>query len=175
MDINQKLRERRKKLDLEKRHLKAKVLKQYEKETSNQTESNDGNKDKKLKSFNELIDKYTKTEQFSTKTNEVLVNEKPREVKTNSDRRNYNKENKKSNVNDKNRFSKNKEVKGDKDNINNKNNNNITKHKKFETKEKFNDFKRRQYKKLNEKNNRGQPVLKNKIEYLFNKIKNSRK
>ena len=138
MDINQKLRQRRIKIELEKKHKKAAVMKNYNRDLkSNQTTN--------MSNIKDLIEKYERTEKFSKETDKKIA----------------------SIVEEKKPIFEKKQIQSSepkKDQIKLKMN-------KFNSKEEFQKNKKIQYKKLNQKNSKGQPILKNKIEYLFNKIK----
>ena len=172
MDINQKLRERKIKFDLQKKHKKEKVFKQYFKDTrfnpannkisiqqnySKLTNSNH----KKINNIasnskDDFINKYenieTKVMSFNQQfaNNDFSIN-KPK-VKNSLNA--CNKENFNSIDFKKDKIQKQSEVK----------NNSLN------TKTTLRNSRKAQHEKLSRRNKFGQPILKNKIEFLFNKI-----
>lgn len=164
MNINEKLKQRKMKIILEKKHLKDKVFKKYK----NHLKSDDSKSN-----FNELINKYSKTEKLADNNNSKILNVEPQNKNENNREKKFNNENKKDtnnsnyeNINFKSNNNKNSQfTKTGFKNVNNK---------KFSSKEEFMNKKRRDYKKLNMKYKNGQPVLKNKIEYLYKKILDKR-
>ncbi len=66
MNINEKLKQRKMKIILEKKHLKDKVFKKYK---------NHLKSDESKSNFNELINKYSKTEKLADNNNSKILNE----------------------------------------------------------------------------------------------------
>lgn len=172
MNINEKLKQRKMKIMLEKKHFKNKVFKKYKNELKS-----DGSKS----NFNELVNKYNKTEQLVNNNDTKTINEgsisnntfRKKGIKESNEKNN--KDNSQSNsLNIQNNpiINKNKESKFKSNNI--EINKNFEKNKKFSSKEEFINKKRRDYKKLNMKYKNGQPILNNKIEYLYKKILDKR-
>lgn len=164
MNINEKLKQRKMKIILEKKHLKDRVFKKYK---------NHLKSDESKSNFNELIDKYSKTEKLADSNSFKIHNAESVNIKENNRVKKFNNENKNETKNSNN------------ENVNFKSNNNQNNkfiktgfknvdNKKFSSKEEFMNKKRRDYKKLNMKYKNGQPVLKNKIEYLYKKILDKR-
>lgn len=162
MDINQKLRQRRLKIELEKKHTKDKLMKNLRREKLNAESSNTGSI-----SFDNVLEKFSKSENNKNELDKIIKNtdQSSNLVKQTSNSRVKKENNTKDSIK--------KDVK--QASFNNNNNYNTGKGEKV-TGEKLDKFaKLKQYKKLTMKNSRGQPILKNKIEFLYKKLLNSRK
>ena len=174
MDFNQKLRQRRIKIELDKKHKKDRLFKHFKKhKEENKIEKNDAQQ----VSFNDLINKYSKSESNIEKFS-GLVSEKEKENNNQKRELNTNTNNHHKKENFKKDNKDNKDKKEFKKNSNFNNNNQQNQRRKYNTQEEYFKNKKNTYKKLNQKYKNGQPILKNKIEFLYKKIldkKNLRK
>mmetsp|Transcript_32749 Transcript_32749/g.34083 ORF Transcript_32749/g.34083 Transcript_32749/m.34083 type:complete len:180 (+) Transcript_32749:17-556(+) len=178
MDINQKLKQRRVKIEIEKKHKKASVMKKYYKELpENQKSSSGENTQKQGRTMDEILQKYKKTEEYSkmgVNDNSNIQQSTGNRINTGKGERKERKEGKESSKsvsNDQKEGNKGNKFASDKRG----DRSNQFKEKKFATKEEFQRHKKQQFSKLSRKNSKGQPILKNKIEFLYKKILNTRK
>ena len=153
MDINQKLKQRRIKIEIEKKHRKSKLLKSFNKNNLSDN-TNTENFIEKIQKLEALDKKHGLITDENTNTEQKQINIRPKEIKNKNEI---------------------KEVKSNPwSKLKNKPLDSKQETKPFD-REEYNLKRKKQYKKLTKTNFRGQPIMKNKIEYLFNKIKTFKK